>query len=54
MESAVNYLKSKGVEIIWGPVKSATSIRAKIKDPDGIAIELREWLKGVVKNKFYR
>ena len=45
MDDAVEYLKSKGVEITRGPVKLKTSIRAEIKDPDGLTIELRQWFK---------
>ncbi|NLO29250.1 MAG: VOC family protein [Methanosarcina mazei] len=43
MEGAINYLRGHGVYITWGPVDLGTSIRAEIKDPDGLAIELREW-----------
>lgn len=43
MDKAVQYLKSKGVEISWRPKSVGKSTRAEIKDPDGIPIELREW-----------
>ncbi|VVB92826.1 Methylmalonyl-CoA epimerase [uncultured archaeon] len=43
MDKAVNYLKTKGVEITWGPVTLGKSKRAEIKDPDGLSIELRQW-----------
>jgi glyoxylase I family protein len=43
MDKAVEYLKSKGVEITWGPVSLGPSKRAEIKDPDGLSIELRQW-----------
>ena len=43
MDKAVGYLKSKGVEITWGPATLGTSRRAEIKDPDGLGIELRQW-----------
>ncbi|MFC1995454.1 VOC family protein [Chloroflexota bacterium] len=43
MGSAVEYLKSKGVEITWGPIDLGTSIRAEFEDPDGLSVELREW-----------
>lgn len=43
MASTVNYLKSKGIDITWGPVKTGKSIRAEIQDPDGLPIELRQW-----------
>ncbi len=45
MERAVTYLKTKGIGITWGPVNLATSVRAEFKDPDGLSIELRQWLK---------
>lgn len=44
MDSAVSYLKSKGVKITWGPVNTGKGIRAEIQDPDGLTIELRQWL----------
>lgn len=44
MEKAVAYLKSKGVEISREPVDLTTSKRAEIKDPNGLTIELRQWL----------
>lgn len=43
MEKAVEYLKSKGVEISRGPVTLGHSKRAEIKDPSGLTIELRQW-----------
>ena len=43
MDKAVEYLKTKGVELSLGPVALGTSIRAEIKDPDGLSIELRQW-----------
>lgn len=43
MDKAVEYLRTKGVEISWGPVSLGTSKRAEIKDPDGLVIELRQW-----------
>ena len=43
MEKAVEYLKSKGIGLTWGPVSLGTSKRAEIKDPDGLMIELRQW-----------
>ncbi len=45
MAKAVDYLKTKGVEITWGPVNLATSVRAEFQDPDGLSIELRHWGK---------
>jgi glyoxylase I family protein len=43
MDKAVEYLKSKGVEISVPPVSLGPSKRGEIKDPDGIVIELRQW-----------
>ena len=43
MDKAIAYLKSKKVEITMGPVNLGKSIRAEIKDPDGLSIELRQW-----------
>jgi glyoxylase I family protein len=43
IDRAIEYLKSKGVEVSWGPVTIGTSKRAEIRDPDGLTIELREW-----------
>ena len=43
---ALEYLKSKGVEIVGSPAPAAAGppppTRAEIKDPDGISIELLE------------
>lgn len=43
MEDAITYLRDRGIYVTWGPVDLGTSIRAEITDPDGLAIELREW-----------
>ncbi len=43
MDQAIRYLKSKGVEVTWGPVSLGKSKRAEVKDPDGLSIELRQW-----------
>ena len=43
MDKAIEYLKSKGVEISVAPILLGTSKRAEIKDPDGLSIELRQW-----------
>ena len=43
MDRAIEYLKSKAVEVSRGPVTLGTSKRAEIKDPDGLSIELRQW-----------
>jgi len=44
MDRALALLKSRGVEASWGPVKRPDYARAEIRDPDGNAIELRQWL----------
>ncbi len=43
MDWAIEYLKTKGVEVSRGPVTLGKSKRAEIKDPDGLSIELRQW-----------
>lgn len=43
MQEAVEYLRGKGVSLSREPVDLGTSIRAELKDPDGLTIELREW-----------
>ena len=43
MQTTAEYLKEKGVEIVWGPVVRPTYARAEICDPNGYRIELRQW-----------
>ncbi len=43
MDNAIKNLKSKGVDITWGPITLGKSKRAEIKDPNGLSIELRQW-----------
>jgi glyoxylase I family protein len=43
MAKALDYLKGKGITPTWGPVNLGKSIRAEIKDSDGLSIELRQW-----------
>ncbi len=43
MDQAVEYLKTRGIGISWGPVNLGISKRAEIRDPDGLPIELRQW-----------
>jgi glyoxylase I family protein len=45
MQNATDYLKAKGVEVVWGPRVRATYARAEICDPNGFRIELRQWFK---------
>jgi catechol 2,3-dioxygenase-like lactoylglutathione lyase family enzyme len=44
MDRALALLKARGIEPSWGPVKRPSYARAEIRDPDGNAIELRQWL----------
>jgi glyoxylase I family protein len=44
MHRATEYLKGKGVAVVWGPVVRGTYARAEICDPNGFRIELRQWL----------
>ena len=43
MNATAEYLKGKGVEIVWGPMVRETYARAEISDPNGYRIELRQW-----------
>ena len=43
MQQAAEYLKTKGVDIVWGPRIAPTYARAEIRDPNGYHIELRQW-----------
>lgn len=44
MKEAVTFLKSRGVDIVWGPlVREGLYARAEITDPNGNHIELRQW-----------
>jgi len=43
MTKALDYLKSHGVEAVWGPVQLKNAARAEITDPNGYHIELRQW-----------
>ena len=45
MQKTAEYLKTKGVEIVWGPRVRETYSRAEICDPNGYRIELREWFR---------
>ena len=45
MDETARYLKQKGVDIVWGPVKRPTYARAEIRDPNGFHIELRQWFQ---------
>jgi glyoxylase I family protein len=43
MQRTIEYLGTKGVEIVWGPKTRETYSRAEIRDPNGYHIELRQW-----------
>ena len=45
MDRATAYLKTKGVDIVWGPRVAPTYARAEICDPNGYHIELRQWFR---------
>ncbi len=45
MERTIADLAAKGVPVVWGPVNIGDAIRAEIRDPDGLPIEMRQWLK---------
>jgi glyoxylase I family protein len=44
MDRTVDYLKTKGVDVVWGPKVREKYVRAEIRDPNGYHIELRQWL----------
>lgn len=43
MQRTIEYLKTKQVEIVWGPKIREKYARAEIRDPNGYHIELRQW-----------
>jgi len=43
MDAALGLLAEKGIAPTWGPVDLGDSIRAEIRDPDGLMVELRRW-----------
>ena len=45
MQQTADYLKKKGVDIVWGPMVTDTYARAEIRDPNGYGIELRQWFR---------
>jgi hypothetical protein len=44
MNGALAFLKTNGVDPVWGPMVRDTYARAEICDPNGYRIELRQWL----------
>ena len=45
MDKTLEYLKTKGVEAVWGPRVRDNYARAEIRDPNGFHIELRHWFR---------
>jgi glyoxylase I family protein len=45
MQQATDYLKQKGIDVVWGPRITETYARAEICDPNGFHIELRQWFR---------
>jgi glyoxylase I family protein len=45
MQNTADYLRTKGVELVWGPRLRETYSRAEICDPNGCHIELRQWFR---------
>ena len=43
MQKTTDYLRTRGVEVVWGPRVRETYSRAEICDPNGYRIELRQW-----------
>jgi glyoxylase I family protein len=45
MQQTADYLKQKGIDIVWGPRITEAYARAEICDPNGFHIELRQWFR---------
>ena len=45
MQKTADCLRTKGVDIVWGPRVRETYSRAEICDPNGCHIELRQWFR---------
>src|ERR1700750_1384469 len=45
MQKTADYLRTKGVDIVWGQKVRETYSRAEICDPNGYRIELRQWFR---------
>jgi glyoxylase I family protein len=43
MQRAIEHLRSRHVDVVWGPKIRPTYSRAEILDPNGLPIELRQW-----------
>ncbi|GMV47617.1 MAG: hypothetical protein AMXMBFR66_30150 [Pseudomonadota bacterium] len=44
LQAALAALEAKGIACSWGPLVRPAYARAEIRDPDGNAIELRQWI----------
>ncbi len=45
MKRAIEYLRTKHVDVVWGPKFRERYARAEIRDPNGNHIELRQWVQ---------
>jgi len=45
MQQTIEYLRTKGIEVVWGPRVRETYSRAEICDPNGYHIELGQWFQ---------
>jgi catechol 2,3-dioxygenase-like lactoylglutathione lyase family enzyme len=45
MQKTTDYLRERGVDIVWGPMVTDAYARAEIRDPNGFGIELRQWFR---------
>jgi catechol 2,3-dioxygenase-like lactoylglutathione lyase family enzyme len=45
MQKTVDYLRTRDIDIVWGPKVRETYSRAEICDPNGYHIEFREWFR---------
>ena len=43
MQVTTEFLRTKGIDIVWGPKFRERYARAEIRDPNGYHIELRQW-----------
>jgi len=43
MTETLEYLRTKGIDPVWGPKVREQYARAEIRDPNGYHIELRQW-----------
>lgn len=43
MRATAEFLRTKGIDIVWGSKFRERYARAEIRDPNGYHIELRQW-----------